>query len=85
MNFLVVRVGEAGFGEAFYGFVGVVNALNDSWSFEVLNGSTPKLLASAVCENHLGFSSFRNSVLTVLVHVAIGVPANMNWFLPGPD
>ncbi len=84
-SFLVVGVGEACFGEAGYGFVGVVDALDDPWTLEVLDGSAPKLLASAACEYHLGFSSFGHAVLTVLVDVAVGVSADVDGFLPRAD
>ena len=82
VKFLVIGIGEAGFGEACYGFVGVVDALDYAWTFEVLDGSTPKFLASCVCEDHFGFSCFRNSVLAVFVNVAVGVSADVDRFLP---
>ena len=82
MKFLVIGVGEAGFGEAFDGFVGVVNALDDAWTFEVLNCSAQSSLPAMFVNVNSAFPASGTLILAVLVNVTVGVSSDVDWFLP---
>ena len=85
MKLLVIGVSETGFGKAGYRFVSVVNALNDTWTLKVLDGSSPKFLAHGVCEDHFRFSRLWHPILTIFVYVTVGVSSDVNGFLPRSD